>query len=143
MPLHLKRILKREIRNRQEIGGANSAIVLVGRESTEAVLSELRKTIPLMDRVKYDFILKRDHAVVSLLSSSAGKFALGFGALSNFDERNIIKIEGREMGMPLGLVYDLKNRDEAIIRAAIDYANSADWQKKVRNAGYGEPGSSR
>jgi hypothetical protein len=142
-PLQLEQILKREIKNWQQIGGANSTIVLVGRESTEAVLSELRKTIPLLDRVKYDFILKRDHAVVSLLNGPAGKFAIGFGAFSNFDERNIIKIEGREMGMPLGLVYDLKNRNESIVRAAIDYAISADWQKKVRNAGYGEPGSSR
>jgi len=142
-PLQLEQILKHETTNWRQIGGTDFTIVLVGRESTEAVLSELRKTIPLLDQVKYDYVLTRDHAVVSFINSPMGKFAIGFGALSNFDSKNIIRIEGRELGMPLGLVYDLENDHEPIVGAAISYAKSADWRKIVRHAGYGEPGSSK
>ena len=138
-PSQLDRILTGEIDNWRQLGGVDAPIILVGREKTEAVLSELRKSFPVLDQAKYHQVFKRDHTMVNFLSSSAGRYAIGFGSLSNFEGMNVIDIEGHELSMPLGLVFDLKNRDDPVIRAVRRYAASPLWYKLVRDAGYGEP----
>jgi hypothetical protein len=120
----------------KEIGGADHAIVLVGREKTEAALSVLRNEFPSLDEAKYDRVFKRDHQVVNYIKSEQGRYALGFGAKSNFDPEYHILIEDFSRGVNVGLVYDLKNEENPLIIAVKKYAGSTSWHNEVLNSGF-------
>ncbi len=127
----LKAIFTGKITNWKEIGGADVPIQLVGRENTEALFLELKKHFPYFKQVKFHKIFKKDHEVVKYLSSAAGSNAIAFGAKPNFSEYFQLPVEGFKLGVPLGLVYDLKNTDDPVIKAAIKYANSQEWKSKL------------
>ena len=56
-----------EIANWGEVGGSGGKVILVGREPTEALFSELQKTYPSFKYARFDKVFKKDHQVVNFL----------------------------------------------------------------------------
>lgn len=128
----LREILTGRLTNWFELGGEPGAILLVGREPTEAALTALRKVLPEIDRAPFARTFRRDHQVVNFLRSPQGRLALGFGVKPNFPEKNRLIITGLTMGLTVGLVYDNDNRDNPLIDAARRFARSDAWRREVR-----------
>ena len=130
------RIFSGEVSNWRDLGGPDAPVVLLGRERTESVLTALTKHFPNLVDARYQQILKRDHAVVNFLNSPAGKHAIGFGAISNFSDLNVVRLRGKNFGINVGLVVDIKNLDDPLVKAAERFANSEEWRHLVESAGY-------
>lgn len=128
-------VFLRNVFNWSQVGGPDAAIVLLGREKTEAALSVLRLDYPFLDDAKYDKIFKRDHAVVNYLMSTVGHHAIGFGAYPNFEPRQIVHIPGHNPIVKLGLVVDQKNASHDIVKAVQAFAKSEEWGEIVRASG--------
>ena len=135
-PLVIEKIFSGQVSNWSYLGGPDAPIVLVGREKTEAVLMALSEHFPSLVDAKYQQILKRDHAVVNFLKSPGGKFAIGYGAVSNFNGLNVVKLQGTSLGINVGLVVDRKNLDNPLIKAVEQFAYSAEWRQLVESVGY-------
>lgn len=120
-----------KITNWKTLGGLDAEIVLVGREQTEALYTSLKKAYPFFKNASFGTILKKDHQVVNFLKSPQGKTAMGFGAKPNFSELNTLQISGFSAGVNVGLVYDLKFRNHALVHAASEYAKSSEWRRRV------------
>ncbi len=118
-----------------EVGGTEAAVVLIGREPTEALFTVLKKSYPSFEDAKFNKIFKKDHAVVRFLNSPDGENAIAFGARPNFDDVNVVEVEGFSTGVAVGLVYDLKNKGHALVKAAQAYAASPEWAVAVEQAG--------
>lgn len=131
----LEKIFTGQVSNWKEVGGADAAIVLVGREKTEALFSVLRKDQPFFDNVSFAQVFKKDHQVVNFLKSPEGANAIAFGAKPNFGEVNLIAVDGFSAGVSLGLVYDQKNQTNPVIEAAKTYADSAQWKQLAVQSG--------
>lgn len=129
-------IFTRETKHWTLASGSREQIILIGRESTEVVLSELVKTFPFLNFAIYDRTFTRDHQVVNFLKSKAGQFAIGFGAKPNFHQLNQLSVEGVNIGLPIGLVIDESHRNHPIVKAVQDYAQSKKWQNEVLKMGY-------
>lgn len=131
----LEALFRRDITDWSAVGGSEGMVYLVGREPTEALFTVLKTTYPSFKGAQFDKVLKKDHQVVNLLNSKAGSKALAFGALPNFGGVNVIQVEGLSAGVAVGLVYDIKNRDHPLVRAAREFAASSDWADAVKRAG--------
>ncbi len=129
----LKQIFTRQVTNWKQIGGNDAPVLLVGREPGEALLSILQQEYPFFQNVKFDKVIKRDHEVIKFINSPLGANAIGFGAKPNFQLYNLLPVEGFSAGVALGLVYDNKNADDPIIKAAIEYAKSAEWKALLKD----------
>jgi hypothetical protein len=131
----LEDIYSKKTTNWKQLGGIDKKIVLVGREPTEALYSVLKADYPFFVDVEFDKVVGKDHRVVSFLESPAGECALGFGAKPNLENLHIITVDDFASGVSLGLVYDLKNKEEKLVEAAKKYANSNVWAKSLREDG--------
>lgn len=130
---NVAKIFTKEIINWKTLGGPDAPILLVGREQTEALFMTLKNEYPFFKEVSFDQTFKKDNEVVNFLSSPLGKHAIAFGAKPNFTKHNLLEVEGFVSGVSVGLVYDLKNRDTAIVKLAKEYAGSSDWKNAVAN----------
>ena len=121
----------------KDVGGADEPVATIGREATEALFSVLKKEYPFFNNAKFGSVVKKDHQVVGLLRSPQGANAIGFGAKPNFDKAMIetVPVDGFLVGVSVGLVYDLKNSDHPLIKAAKELAASDAWAKKVTASG--------
>lgn len=128
----VSKIFTGKITNWNELGGSDSPILLVGREQTEALFMVLKEEYPFFKDVKFQKIFKQDHEVVSFLMSPTGKHAISFGAKPNFSEFNILTVDGFASGVNVGLVYDVKNKEKAVVKMAAKYADSKEWMEQVR-----------
>ena len=119
----------------EEVGGPNEEIIVVGREEKEALFSVLKQDYNFYNDAKFKFTFKKDNHLVDFFQyNPAGQSAIGFGALPNFTdvfEVNIVAVDGFESGVSMGLVYDLKNSDHAVVKAAKKYADSKEWKDIV------------
>ncbi len=137
----LKDMFTKKIKNWSEIDDkVNLPIITIGREPSEAMLGFLKKAYPVFNKITFDVIRKKDNHVTMTLMQGAldGKGYIGFGALPNFTGRNIkiLDINGmQEIGVPVGLVYNLKNSDHPLISRAQKMAVSDTWQEKVKALG--------
>ncbi len=134
--VQLEDVYLRRISNWQALGGADAAIVLAGRESSEAALGVLKQDHPFFNEVVFDRVLERDHQMVNFIKSTHGQYAIGFGARSNFDTEYLLEVEGFVSGVNVGLVYDLQNREHPLVKAVSDYARSDAWQLLLKSAGF-------
>lgn len=125
----LKAIFTRQTTNWSEVGGNDASILLIGREQTEALFLALKQKYPFFAETDFDQVFDRDGHVIKFLQSHAGAYAISFGAKPNFTDYNLLEIKGFSSGVPVGLVYDLKNREHPVVKAAIAYAQSEAWQK--------------
>lgn len=131
----LEALFRRQIADWSAVGGSGGAVLLVGREPTEALFTVLKDSYPAFKAAHFDKVLKKDHQVVNLLKSPEGAKALAFGALPNFREVNVIRVEGLSAGVAVGLVYDIKNKDHPLVEAARKFAASTQWTDAVTQAG--------
>ena len=131
-----KSIFCGEIQSWKEVGGNDLVIQLVGREPTEASLTVLRKFYPFLDQAKYDRILKRDHAVINFLKTDEGAQAIAYGPLLNFNPLHRVYVPGQAPGLDMGLVYDEKNANHPVVRAARAFATSGEWLRVVSKLGF-------
>lgn len=134
----LERIFTGQAVNWKEFGGADSQIVTVGRERSESVFSELRNELPFFEQARFRVVFDNDNKVIDFMKSPPGQYSITFGARSNLVSAGlkIVSLTGLvEPGVRLGLVYDKKNSDHPLVKAAIKYARSEDWRKQVLAAG--------
>ncbi len=132
----LEMILRKEITNWKTVGGPDAEIITVGRESTEALFSELKHYYPFFKNAKFDIVLNKDHEVVDLLESPQGWYAISFGAKANLSHLNEIHLrEELNTGVRLGLVYDRKHEQHPLVLAVKEYAQSDEWKRIVKNSG--------
>lgn len=118
----------------------NVPIVTIGREPGEAMLGFLEKAYPVFANVAFDVILKKDnHVTMTLFNGEAdGKGYIGFGAKTNLAQRNIIQLEiqgMKKIGVPVGLVYNMKNSQHPLVRKAQEMALAEEWTGKVKELG--------
>lgn len=132
--LDIQKIFLAEITNWKDLGGPDAKIALVGRESTEALFSVLKKDHPFFQSATFDKVFIKDHQVVNFMNSSDGQYAIAFGAKPNFTKLSVVTIEGFGSGVSLGLVYDKKNESNSAVKAATIYAKSDEWKKIVISA---------
>ena len=135
----IEEVFTRQITNWKDLGGSNSQILLIGREPTEAAFSIIKQDYPLFRTVQFDLSLTRDHQVINLIKSSQGDYAISFGARANFDNDNLLLVDNFRSGVSLGLVYDSKNTDHPVVRAAAKYASSEEWKSIVLESGFLPP----
>ncbi len=127
----IEKIFTGAITNWKTVGGPDAPIFLAGRESGEALFSVLKANKPEFAQAKFKKVFKKDHQVVNFIKSPAGKFAIGFGAKPNFQDLNLVQIEGFSVGVSVGLVYDQKNQGHALVSAAKRYAASSNWRGQL------------
>jgi ABC-type phosphate transport system substrate-binding protein len=132
---NLKKIYTGKINNWKQLGGVDARILLVGREPTEALFMELKASHNYFFKTRFALILNKDNIVVDFMKSPKGKHSLAFGAKPNFSALKTAKIKGFTAGVRLGLVYDLKNENNAVVLAAAKYAKSNAWAATVKNKG--------
>lgn len=134
-------IYTKKITNWSEISKEiNMPIITIGREPTEAMFGFLKKEYPVFNKAKFDFIRKRDHHVTGTLIQGQvkGLGCIGFGAKPNFVNRhiNLLKIKDmKQIGVPVGLVYNLKNASNPLVIKAKEMAESDEWLKKIKLLG--------
>lgn len=132
-------VFARRVINWKELGGADQKIVIVGREPTEAGWTVLKEEYPEMAQASFDQVLQRDHQVVNFMDSPGGAYALAFGFRGNFDQKKVLEVKGHKAGSNCGLVYDARNADHPIVKAAIEYARSDVWRKLAEKNGFLPP----
>lgn len=128
----LRQIMTRVVTNWKQIGGNDAPILLVGREQNDALLSILQRKYPFFKTVKFDKEITQDHKVVKFINSPAGANAITFGVKPDFQLYNLLPVEGFSADVTLGLVYDNKNADHPVVKAAIKYAQSAEWKTRLK-----------
>lgn len=138
----LEEIITGKIENWKDLGGSDHKITVIGREPTEALFTILKVKYKFFADAKFDRVFKKDEAIVNLMMSPIGKYAIAFGAKPNFENvetARILSIDGFRVGVSLGLVYDLSNSDHALVNSVKTYASSEEWSKTVIAAGYLPP----
>lgn len=136
-------VFAQRITNWKELGGADQKIVIVGREPMEAGWTILREEYPEIAQVNFHQVLQRDHQVVNFMDSPAGAYAIAFGFRGNFVNKKLLDVKGFQVGSNCGLVYDTKNADHPLVKAAIEYARSDDWRKLAQQKGFLPPSRPR
>ena len=131
----IEAIFTKKITNWMDVGGPDAHIILVGREATEALYSELKTDHSFFNGVTFDKKFKRDDDVVKFLTSFDGKHAIAFGAKANFSKFNLIEVSGFDSGAKLGLVVDNKNSRHYLVKAAIRFTKSTEWKAAVKASG--------
>ncbi len=114
------------------LGGEAGAVVLGGREPTEALLGVLKQHYPFFGQIGFDYVLKKDHQVISFLKHREGWQAISFGAGPNFNGLNVLEVSDFSIGVNVGLVYDLGNRDHPLVVAVRRYAASPEWAQQLQ-----------
>lgn len=135
----LENIVTGKITNWKQLGGADHKIILVGRESTEAAFKELKKSYGFFSRAGFEKIFTRDHQLVNFIKSKKGAYAISFGAASNFDSGYHLMVNGFEAGMNLGLVYDVVNSENPLVKSVKAFAESKTWRDIVRETDFLPP----
>lgn len=132
----LKEILQGKVTSWKEIGGPDVTIKLVGREPTEAVLMALTGSIPQMAEAHFDLRLTRDHQLLQMMNTEDRQGVLSFGAASNFTPEMCLEVEGLDIGLAMGLVYNKDNSENPLIKCVQSFASSEAWRKRVGELGF-------
>lgn len=138
----LKQIITGKYTNWKQVGGPDEEIVNVGREGKEALYTILKARYPFFIKSEFNKIFNKDHEIVAFLANPHGKYAISFGAEPNFKDvegLKIVPVEGFSAGQELGLVYDHKNENNALVQAVKEYAQSEEWAKIAVANGYMAP----
>jgi hypothetical protein len=128
----LEMIFQKEITNWKRFDEPDAEIVVVGREPTEALFSELKRYYAFFNRSEFDIVFDNDNDVVKFLESPQGWHAISFGAKTSLAHLNIVAIkEGIDIGVRVGLVYDRKHLKNPLVIAVKEYAQSEEWRAIV------------
>ncbi len=135
-PDQIKRIFTREIERWNEIGGPDAAVTTLGVPMSDEEMSELKKTYPWFKNVTYDLIFKTDFELEKYLASPLGRYAISFGAKSQFSKNQLVLVPGFDVETRVGLIYDQKNENHPIIKAAKSLSSSNEWKNLIIAKGY-------
>ena len=128
----LEQVFTRKITNWKELGGNDAQIMLIGKEQADPSFTSLQKEYPFFALAQFDKIIKYDNETSKFLRTPQGAHSIAFGAKPNFNHYNHITVDGFSAAIPVGLAYDAKNEQLPVVKAAKDYAASADWKKLVK-----------
>lgn len=131
----LKEIFTRKITNWKDVGGSNAPILLLGRDRNEAVFSVLREEYPWFNEVNFDKTFKTDDELMKFIPGPEGRHAIAFGAQSQLPNDQLIAITEMNAGLKIGLVYDVKNENHPLVKAAQQYSNSKEWRNVLKQQG--------
>jgi hypothetical protein len=131
----IRKIFMREVDNWKAFGGSDVPIELIGRERRESFFLALKVKYPFFKQVVFDRVFHKDDGVMQFLASSAGKYAISFGAACNFPKTNQVDVTNFSIGIKVGLVYDFVNDAHPIVLAAKEFTASDDWKRLVHDAG--------
>lgn len=131
----LKEIFTRKATNWKEVGGSNAPILLLGRDRNEAVFSALREEYPWLNEVSFDQTFKTDDEVAKFIPGPDGRHAIAFGAQSQLPADQLIAITQMNAGLKIGLVYDVKNENHPLVKAAQQYSTSKEWRNVLKERG--------
>lgn len=138
----LEKIFTGQIKNWQEVGGPDAAILLLGREQTEALFTILKSKYAFFNNLAFDKVFKKDGHVINFLKSPQGEYAIGFGAAPNFEGVEGLKtvaVEGFSVGVSVGLVYDLSNSEHPLVKSVATYSRSDGWRETIIATGFMAP----
>ncbi|MDH5299830.1 MAG: hypothetical protein OEW58_00510 [Gammaproteobacteria bacterium] len=127
----LARLYRRKVNNWSQLGGANHAIVLAGRQDDEQIYSEIKRHHSFMSDANFDKVLVSGQAMREFIESEDGNYAVGFGSREDFSPKHLVEMYGFTAGVDVGLVYDKKHADTALIKAISRYAKSAEWRQTL------------
>lgn len=130
----LEKIMTKEITNWKEVGGNDKRIILLGRETGEALYSELSEVYPFMKNVKFVKNFKKDPLMIAGVIENSG--SIGFGSKPNFvgeDDIIILDIKNFRAGVKVGLVYDVKTERNDFVQDVKKYIGSSKW-RSIRSA---------
>lgn len=131
----LKEIFTRKVTNWKDVGGSNAPILLLGRDRNEAVFSVLREEYPWFNEVNFDKTFKTDDELMKFIPGPEGRHAIAFGAQSQLPNDQLIAIAEMNAGLKIGLVYDVKNENHPLVKAAQQYSNSKEWRNVLKQQG--------
>ena len=131
----IKAIFTRKITNWKDAGGNNAPILLGGRDRNEAVFSGLRDEYPWFGEVTFDQIFKTDDDLLKFIPGPDGRHAIVFGARSQLPADQLISVADMNAGLKVGLVYDVKNENHPLVKAARQYSGSKEWQNVLKEKG--------
>lgn len=131
----LKEIFTRKVTNWKDVGGSNAPILLLGRDRNEAVFSVLREEYPWFNEVNFDKTFKTDDELMKFIPGPEGRHAIAFGAQSQLPNDQLIAITEMNAGLKIGLVYDVKNENHPLVKAAQQYSNSKEWRNVLKQQG--------
>lgn len=131
----LKEIFTRKVTNWKDVGGSNAPILLLGRDQNEAVFSVLREEYPWFNEVNFDKTFKTDDELMKFIPGPEGRHAIAFGAQSQLPNDQLIAIAEMNAGLKIGLVYDVKNENHPLVKAAQQYSNSKEWRNVLKQQG--------
>lgn len=132
------------------VAGKDVPTLVIGRERTEAALSQLRQDYPFFESLLADTIVRMDHQVLAILQkpylmkkarllptedaiiSFLGSLPIGFGTAANFANKEgvtILKTEGLQSTLKCGLVYHKKNAHSPAVQLVKKAAASELWKQ--------------
>ena len=143
----LAQIYKGELTNWSELGGADEAIVVIGRESGSGTRDAFEELLEVADECKYAQELDSTGAVLAKVASTPG--AIGYVSLDVVDSSvNAVKINGVEAteGNIVAGTYALQrpfvmatkgelSSQSELVKTWFNYISSDEGKEIIRNAG--------
>ena len=143
----LAQIYKGELTNWSELGGADEAIVVIGRESGSGTRVAFEELLEVADECKYAQELDSTGAVLAKVASTPG--AIGYVSLDVVDDTvNTIVLDGSapteeeilagnyKLSRPFVMATkgEISNQSD-LVQTWFDYINSAEGQEIIKGAG--------
>ena len=143
----LAQIYKGELTNWSELGGADEAIVVIGRESGSGTRDAFEELLEVADECKYAQELDSTGAVLAKVASTPG--AIGYVSLDVVDDTvNSIVLDGSapteeeilagnyKLSRPFVMATkgEISNQSD-LVQTWFDYINSAEGQEIIKGAG--------
>ena len=143
----LAQIYKGELTNWSELGGADEAIVVIGRESGSGTREAFEELVEVADECKYAQELDSTGAVLAKVASTPG--AIGYVSLDVVDDTvNTIVLDGSapteeeilagnyKLSRPFVMATkgEISNQSD-LVQTWFDYINSAEGQEIIKGAG--------
>lgn len=143
----LAQIYKGELTNWSELGGADEAIVVIGRESGSGTRDAFEELLEVADECKYAQELDSTGAVLAKVASTPG--AIGYVSLDVVDDTvNTIVLDGSapteeeilagnyKLSRPFVMATkgEISNQSD-LVQTWFDYINSAEGQEIIKGAG--------
>jgi PBP superfamily domain len=126
----------------RELGGTDAPIEVVGRKSAQTLCAALKSEYALLGSTKFTRTFESQAQLADFFVSAAGSHGIVFGTRQELERMSgvhILTIDGLNLGLQVGLVYDRSNKDHQLVKTVRNFANSGFWANIVSDAGYLPP----
>jgi hypothetical protein len=126
----------------RELGGADAPIEVVGRKSAQTLCAALKSQYAMLGSTKFTRTFESESQLADFIVSPSGSHAIAFGTRQEFQKMSgvhILTIDGLDLGLQVGLVYDRSNKDHQLVKTVRNFAKSRFWSDTVAGAGYLPP----